>query len=141
MQYPRWLLRFKAPLVIPVLDGNTIHIAHDLKIWPQEFQAIRAGIKTFEIRKFHDRDFHVGDVLKLSEFKPEENLTDWVRVEWRGQYTNRFEVVRILYISSGTFTSRDSCLAHKVMSIARLGLTESRQLGIELHVQDGPQLP
>ncbi|HVM96584.1 MAG TPA: DUF3850 domain-containing protein, partial [Candidatus Acidoferrales bacterium] len=42
---------------------------HDLKIWPQWFDAVRLGSKTFEVRK-NDRGFEVGDLLNLNEFKP-----------------------------------------------------------------------
>ncbi len=42
---------------------------HDLKCWPQYFQAIKRGDKTFELRK-NDRPFHAGDTLRLREFDP-----------------------------------------------------------------------
>ena len=41
---------------------------HELKIWPQYFDAIASGIKTFEVRK-DDRGFAVGDTLVLKEWK------------------------------------------------------------------------
>jgi ParB family chromosome partitioning protein len=40
-----------------------------LKTWPEYYEPISTGAKTFEIRK-HDRDFKVGDILKLEEFEP-----------------------------------------------------------------------
>lgn len=43
---------------------------HHLKILPEYFEAVRYGIKTFEIRK-NDRDYHVGDTLIIKEFKDE----------------------------------------------------------------------
>lgn len=42
---------------------------HDLKVWPEYFEAIAAGKKPFEIRK-NDRDYKVGDTLHLREFSP-----------------------------------------------------------------------
>ncbi len=39
----------------------------DLKIQPQYFNDVFKNIKKFELRK-NDRDFKVGDVLKLNEF-------------------------------------------------------------------------
>ena len=42
---------------------------HELKIWPQWFDAVRIGSKTFEIRK-NDRNYAVGDKLVLEEFRP-----------------------------------------------------------------------
>lgn len=39
---------------------------HELKTDNAEFQAMKAGVKTFEIR-FDDRDYRVGDTLHLWE--------------------------------------------------------------------------
>lgn len=48
---------------------------HALKTWPQYYEAISKGIKTFEARK-NDRDFKVGDVLELNEWDPKtEEIT------------------------------------------------------------------
>jgi len=44
-------------------------ITHDLKTWPEYFQAVKRGDKRFEIRK-NDRDFRVGDTLRLLEYSP-----------------------------------------------------------------------
>ena len=57
---------------------------HDLKTWPQYYQATVAGKKRFEFRK-NDRDFQVGDVLVLQEFDPENGFTgemESFRVTW-----------------------------------------------------------
>jgi len=42
---------------------------HELKVWPEYFDAIEAGEKLFEIRK-NDRDYRVGDTLWLREYEP-----------------------------------------------------------------------
>lgn len=62
---------------------------HDLKTWPQYFQAIIDGFKTFEIRK-DDRGFQVGDELLLREYKPDKQ-----------QYTGRQVLVSITYLTRG----------------------------------------
>jgi hypothetical protein len=59
--------------------GNT----HDLKTDPEVFDAVRDGVKNFEIRK-DDRGFDVGDELVLQEWCP-----------LMGSYTGR-EVVRFV---------------------------------------------
>lgn len=53
----------------PELAGGMIH---QLKTWPEQFEALFKGLKTFEIRK-NDRDFQVGDVLMLKEYDPEKS--------------------------------------------------------------------
>lgn len=58
---------------------------HDIKIWPQWFDAVRLGTKTFEIRK-DDRNYAVGDILILNEFRPGV-----------GEYTGRKVERRISY--------------------------------------------
>lgn len=42
---------------------------HILKTWPDSFQAVSDGAKTFELRR-DDRGFAVGDVLVLQEYEP-----------------------------------------------------------------------
>ncbi len=42
---------------------------HELKTWPEYFYAIENGTKTFELR-VNDRDFQVGDILVLKEYRP-----------------------------------------------------------------------
>ena len=59
---------------------------HELKIWPQWFDAVRLGTKTFEVRK-NDRNFAVGDILDLQELRPGV-----------GEYTGRKVQRRISYM-------------------------------------------
>ncbi|WP_047999400.1 DUF3850 domain-containing protein [Lactiplantibacillus herbarum] len=59
---------------------------HELKIAPEYMAAQLAGIKNFEIR-YNDRDFQVGDQLRLRE--------------WDGsKYTRREITAYVTYITS-----------------------------------------
>ncbi len=42
---------------------------HDLKCWPNYFDAVQSGEKTFQVRR-DDRGFQKGDVLQLYKFAP-----------------------------------------------------------------------
>ena len=44
---------------------------HDLKIWPQYFQRVKDGSKTFEVRK-NDRGYQPGDEVVLREYDPQQ---------------------------------------------------------------------
>lgn len=59
---------------------------HSLKTHSVPYQGVISGRKTFEIRK-NDRDFQVGDILKLRE--------------WNGDYTGRHMSFWITYILPG----------------------------------------
>lgn len=62
---------------------------HELKTWPEYFQQIRHGHKTFEVRR-DDRGFEVGDTLLLREYNPD-----------LGRYTNRSAVRTVTSILRG----------------------------------------
>lgn len=66
---------------------------HKLKTWPKFFEAVRSGTKTFEIRKFGDRHFRVGDFLRLVELDP-DCLEDSV-----DKFTGREMRVRVTYLT------------------------------------------
>ena len=59
---------------------------HQLKTWPEFFEKVWVGEKTFEVRK-DDRDFQVGDTLDLAEWNPQTK-----------QLTGRNMCVRVSYI-------------------------------------------
>lgn len=42
---------------------------HTLKCWPQFFERLLSGEKTFELRQTADRTFQVGDVLRQCEWR------------------------------------------------------------------------
>ena len=43
---------------------------HELKTWPEPFEAIWRGDKRHEIRSTRDRTFAVGDAIELHEYDP-----------------------------------------------------------------------
>ncbi|PRS74382.1 RNA-binding protein [Bacillus sp. GBSW2] len=73
---------------------------------PQYLWAIKTGIKGFEIRK-NDREFQVGDILRLREYKD-------------GQYTGRLVLGRITFITS--FEQKDD---YVVLNFKRLKLDQA----------------
>lgn len=50
---------------------------HDLKCWPEFFDAIVDGRKTFEVRK-NDRGYQTGDTLLLRKWDPHAATLHWV---------------------------------------------------------------
>lgn len=62
---------------------------HELKTWPEYFQDIMEGSKTFEVRK-NDRNYEVGDTLLLREYDPGAK-----------EYTGSEITVRVHYILNG----------------------------------------
>ncbi len=62
---------------------------HTLKTWSQYFDRIETGQKLFEVRK-NDRDFQVGDILRLEEWNPETK-----------EYSHRVIHVEVTYVLQG----------------------------------------
>ena len=62
---------------------------HELKSWPDFFELVYTGAKTFELR-VNDRNFHVDDTVQLREFD-----------DRKGVYTGREIKKRITYIADG----------------------------------------
>jgi hypothetical protein len=84
---------------------------HELKAWPEFFNAVMDGSKTFEIRN-NDRGFQVGDRLLLREFEPcqrcmgtgRERVDSWdsdrcVCSKPHGTLTGRYVLVQVRYIT------------------------------------------
>jgi uncharacterized protein YqfB (UPF0267 family) len=61
---------------------------HEVKSWTYLFSAIVAGLKFHDIRDMTERDYEVGDHMRLNEFDPST-----------GQYTGRWAIVEITYIT------------------------------------------
>ena len=62
---------------------------HELKSWPDFFEPVMSGRKTFELRK-NDRHFNVGDTIRLQEFD-----------DRTGKFTGRELRKRITYVLDG----------------------------------------
>lgn len=73
---------------------------HELKTWPLYFQPMLNGEKNFEARK-NDRNFRVGDVLWLREWKPAATVHSAL-----GEYTGREMRVKITYVLHGSEANR-----------------------------------
>ena len=91
---------------------------HELKTWPIPFEGILDGTKKHEIR-VDDRDFRVGDVLRLREWK--------VRIAEHGlfgdgEYTGREVTVHVTYKTRGGQWGLPADLC--VMSIERVDAQE-----------------
>lgn len=46
-------------------------MTHELKIWPEFYQRVADGSKTFELRR-NDRHFQMVDTVHLKEFNPRD---------------------------------------------------------------------
>lgn len=66
-----------------------LKVDHDLKCWPRFFSAISERRKKHDLRRCDDREFKVGDLIRLREFEPD-----------RGVYTGREQIVKITYITA-----------------------------------------
>lgn len=81
---------------------------HELKCFPEYFQDIIDGKKTFEIR-LHDRPYQVGDLLALNEYLPD---TD--------SYTDRSCVVIIDYMLNDATYCKTGFVVLTLEDIARM---------------------
>lgn len=85
---------------------------HELKTWPDSFEAIVRGEKRHEVRK-NDRGFAVGDELVLREFVPCKTCSGTGRVrdytdsedcgcqKPHGSYTDAVCRVKVTHITRG----------------------------------------
>ena len=90
---------------------------HELKTWPEFFEPLYDGTKTFEVRK-NDRGFRVGDRLRLREWEVPEVFTGQ---EIEQGYTGRELLVEVTFIMADADTPLMSDLLapnHVVMAIA-----------------------
>lgn len=92
---------------------------HDLKTLPPFFEDVLAGRKRFELRR-NDRDFAVGDTLRLREWS------------YSGEYTGRECCVRVTYgLGDGQgFSQFDLPPGYVVMSIEPVDATTPAVAGL-----------
>ena len=77
-------------------------MTHELKTWPEPFQAVLDDAKRFEFRK-NDRGFMVGDTLHLREWDPScpDVGTGGIPAVTQKGYTGREAHARITYLLRG----------------------------------------
>lgn len=63
---------------------------YKLKCWPEYFNAISSGEKTFDVRQGNDRLYKVGDMLHFQEYDPKTS-----------GYTGRALMRRVTYVMHG----------------------------------------
>lgn len=88
---------------------------HELKTHPPYFQAVYEGKKTHEVR-VNDRNYRVGDILRLREYFPKEITGD------EGVYTGREVHVAVTYVTPGGVWSLPDNLC--ILSITRWATDE-----------------
>jgi hypothetical protein len=97
---------------LPHFDCARPRMEHRVKSWPSFFEATLSGVKTHDVRRATDRDYRVGDTLRLMEFDPEKQV-----------YTGREQCVRITYITSAKLPCAlsEACLHpdYCILSIAK----------------------
>ena len=71
----------------------------ELKTWPEPFAAVRARLKPWELR-FNDRDYQVGDLLRLREWCPPAINAHDLSGEADG-YTGEVEDRRVTWMLEG----------------------------------------
>jgi len=113
------------------MSEQSVTSTHALKTWPAFFEAVLCEDKRHELRKW-DREFSVGDVLRLREWDPDHRSPELelflaIPEEDRDdaedpRYTGRDVFVKVTYVTPrGVFGMPEHLC---VMSIARLASTD-----------------
>lgn len=68
---------------------------HELKCWPQYFDAVASGEKTFEVRK-DDRGFQRGDIVELQRCWDTPGHSVQLNTQGKPAHTLRFRIGWIL---------------------------------------------
>lgn len=84
----------------PVPDWVAGTVCHELKVWPQFYQAIKRGDKAFEIR-WNDRNYAAGDTIWMREWRPPIPARQGDPVQDTGEYTGEETYAMITYVMCG----------------------------------------
>jgi len=77
-------------------DNNRPPMEHELKCWPEYYDAVDCGDKTFEIRKW-DRPYREGDTIILRRYSP-----------YIEDYTGQQMRLKITYLLDLTYLPSDN---------------------------------
>jgi len=83
-------------------------MTHELDSYPEPFEAIKAGLKTF-MCGFDNQSFRGGDKLKINEFDNDKQV-----------YTGRFVEVRVIYLQAQDGGVNDIPEDYVIMSIKKI---------------------
>lgn len=89
---------------------NAFTVDHELKIDPDRLAEIIAGTKTHEIRVF-DRDFQVGNILKLNAFNRTTN-----------EYAGQMAIVKVTNITGPGSYGLPETIGVMSIELTRLGV-------------------
>jgi hypothetical protein len=85
-------------------DSSLDVTTHELKCWPEFFDAVARGVKTFELRK-NDRGYQAGDRLVLRKWDPNHRLGGCYIKESGHEAAHACEAamltLRVTYVLSG----------------------------------------
>ena len=99
---------------------------HHLKSWPPFFKDISAGSRTHELRR-NDRDFRVGDWVKLQEFDPERS--EYTGRELMAEITSMTSFAQPCAVSGEALNAEFCILSIRVLRIAGLQPTNLEASG------------
>lgn len=100
----------------------------DLKILPEYLKEVDKGNKTFEYRDNSDKDFQVGDIVRLREFIPDEK-----------RFTGAFLWVKITYLLKGFGRLHEDDVIfsfHKMPLLDLLVIKEGEELFVTMDSPD-----
>jgi len=66
------------------------------KIWPEYFEAVKSGKKTFELR-LNDFEVKEGDILALEEWDPKTKNYTGRKIEKKVTYVGKFKIDELFW--------------------------------------------